>query len=114
MSFLSKLLSRFREPKVTLSVEPSPLPPGLKAAPSLPGGLFAHDFEQIVCDGPNQHFIAHFRRDVKIGDMFDPEALFFYGKPPPLGAPPEQCVCHICGAPWFAGNGHFHFKDGWR
>jgi hypothetical protein len=113
---LVKLLTRLfkRPPNVRIALEASPLPAGYKLAPKLPDGLFARGGDWIICDGPGEHAIAYFTRDVRIGEMQEPNALRFYQQRPPLGTAPDACRCERCGARWFAGNGHYHFVDGWR
>lgn len=77
-------------------------------------GVYAERDEVITCE--RGHTIARFKRTVMRGELQDEEAMDFPGptlRPEPGTRWPEIC-CAICGSHWFRGNGHFHFKDGWR
>ena len=121
MSLLSGLFRRRRDREDEAieagltSWKPDQTAGSIKIAPALPADLFARAGDWIVCDGAGQHAIACFKQDVKVGDMFVPGLMADWKQPePPLGTSAENIRCTICGGWWFRGDGHFHFKDGWR
>lgn len=73
-------------------------------------GVYADLGETVTCE--NGHPIVHFKRAVRVGEMFDPSALVHWWQPmPEIGQMEAPCV--ICGKRWFKGH-YFHFSDGWR
>jgi hypothetical protein len=100
--------------KVAVEMTEALLPSTFKKAPSLFDRSFAKKGMKVVCDGPDQHQIATFTKDVRRGDMFEPYALEFDGviSEPMLGTPENECLC-TCGGRWFHWM-HMHFTDGWR
>jgi len=74
--------------------------------------MYAWMGDIVYCE--NMHPIAVFTRNVKIGEMFDPDALQFRLRSDPmpkLGTMKQPCT--KCGKDWFRGT-NFHFADGWR
>ncbi len=73
-------------------------------------GPYATKGEEIVCE--NGHVICTVARDIKRGELFDPEVFHRWRDPPPTIGTEKQPCCR-CGAEWFRGTS-FHFKEGWR
>ena len=104
--------------KAMASPEKKPLKPrsmSYKNWPKAEAGkrpVFASAGETVTCE--NGHPICEFVETVHYGQMQNLPAQLgnWRQEPPKLGS--FDIKCEKCGAKFAAGNGHFHFANGWR